>query len=229
MAVKVFLVTTPPHLTAVQRTGGFVVLEGGDGSGKSTQAAMLAEALKTLGARDVVHTFEPGGTMLGRSLRIELLQAGEVGPWTEALLYAADRARHVEEVIEPALARGAIVVSDRFLDSSIAYQAGGRGLPESEIRAINAVATRGIEPDMTVVLDISPRSGALRRDGQNDRIESESLDFHARVRQCYLDLAGRDPDRYAVIDAALSRDDVHRAVVGAVLPVLARLLGKAPG
>jgi dTMP kinase len=149
----------------------------------------------------------------------------------EALLYAADRAQHVEEVIRPALARGAIVLSDRFVDSSLAYQADGRGLPEAEIRGINAVATGGLAPDLTILLDIDPALAVGRRCGQPDRIEAELEPFHTRVRDRYLALASQDPSHYLVVDASLPAAAVHREVLAGTsmalgLDVLAS--GEAP-
>jgi dTMP kinase len=198
-----------------------VVLEGGDGAGKSTQVAMLTSSLRRNGFTDVVRTREPGGTAVGERIRDLLLHGGHVAPRAEALLYAADRAHHVAEVIRPALARGAIVLADRFVDSSIAYQAGARGLPEAEILAINEVATGGLTPDVTVVLDLAPELGAHRRRGSGDRIESEAITFHALVRERYLALAARHPDRYLVVAADRSPEVVHQDVLAATMAVLA--------
>jgi dTMP kinase len=158
---------------------------------------------------------------VGERIRDLLLHGGHVASRAEALLYAADRAQHVAEVIRPALARGAIVLADRFVDSSYAYQAGARGLPETEIFAINEVATGGLVPALTVILDIAPEEGAARRRGVADRIESEHLAFHVRVRERYLALAERCPERYAVVAADRSPEAIHRDILAATMTALA--------
>jgi dTMP kinase len=200
--------------------GRFVVFEGGDASGKSTQVRLLAAALGRLGLGEVVTTREPGGTPLGSQIRNLLLHGDHVVPRAEALLYAADRAEHVAAVILPALARGAIVVSDRFVDSSIAYQADGRGLPEAEVRAINEVATGGLIPDLTVLLDIAPGTAHARRDGPGDRIEAEDALFHSLVRDRYLLLARAKPSRYLILDASGPADLIHREVLAGTRAIL---------
>jgi len=198
-------------------SGLFIVLEGGDGAGKTTQLTRLAAALRQAVGREVVVTREPGGTGLGEQIRAALLHGGPVAPRAEALLYAADRSQHVEEVIRPVLARGGIAVSDRYLDSSIAYQVVGRGLDEADVRAINEFGSGGLRPDLTVLLDIAPQAGLERLSGAADRIEAAGLDFHARVNEHYRRLARRDPARYAVINAAGTPQAVHQAVWAAVL------------
>lgn len=205
--------------------GRFVVFEGGEGSGKSTQCARLAAHLNAQG-HDVVVTREPGGTDLGRTVRSVLLDHREqaVDPRAEALLYAADRAQHVAELIAPALGRGAVVVSDRYVDSSLAYQGAGRALDAADVAALSAWATGGLTPALTVVLDLPPAEGLLRagRVGVADRLESEPLAFHERVRDGFLALAAQDPSRYLVLDATQGPDAVAAEVAGAVDAVLAR-------
>src|SRR5262249_8144390 len=213
---------------ALHRRGLFVVFEGGEGAGKSTQVRRLADALLAPGRGGVV-TREPGATEIGVRIR-RLLLEGSTGPAgaaltprAEALLYAADRAHHVSSVIRPALSRGAIVISDRYVDSSLAYQGAGRTLPVDEVSWLSSWATGGLKPDLVVLLDIDPTVG-LRRAGRRsapDRLESESESFHERVRYGFLDLAGHDPNRYLVMDATRSPELVGAAVldrVGALLP-----------
>jgi dTMP kinase len=186
-------------------SGYFIAFEGGDGAGKTTQIERLAEWLREQG-HEVVTTREPGATALGKRLRSALLDIGDhaPSPRAEALLYAADRADHVERVIRPALLRGAVVITDRYVDSSMAYQGAGRALAPAEIGRLSRWATQGLTPHLTVLLDIDPRTAAERRSGPADRIESESLEFHERVRQGFLDLAARDAKRYLVVNAALT-------------------------
>jgi dTMP kinase len=169
--------------------GAFVVLEGGDASGKSTQARLLADRLRSAG-REVVETFEPGATEAGAAIRTLLLDGdGPVDPTAEALLLAADRAQEVADVIRPALARGADVVSDRFVPSSLAYQGVGRGLGVEKVEKLNRWATGGLEPDLVVVLDIDEAVAASRRAGPGDRLERAGDEFHAAVREAYRRLA----------------------------------------
>ena len=168
----------------------FVVLEGGDGCGKSTQAAILVARLREAG-REVVATREPGATGVGKAIRSLVLDRGELDPRTEALLIAADRAEHVAEVIRPALERGAVVVSDRHVPSSLAYQGVARGLGVDEIARLSAWATGGLVPDLVMVLDVDPAAAAGRRARPEDRMEREPAEFRARVNQAYRDLAAR--------------------------------------
>jgi len=169
--------------------GAFIVLEGGDASGKSTQAVLLAGRLRELG-RDVVETFEPGATQAGAAIRVLLLDGdGPIDPATEALLLAADRAQEVVEVIRPALARGADVVSDRYAPSSLAYQGVGRGLGVDAVEKLNRWATAGLDPDLVVVLDVDDAVAAARRTGPGDRLERAGTEFHAAVRDAYRTLA----------------------------------------
>jgi dTMP kinase len=201
--------------------GAFVVFEGGDGVGKSTQVALLASRLEEAG-REVVTTFEPGGTRLGTVLRAELLHGDDVGPRTEALLYAADKAEHLHRVVLPALARGAVVVCDRYVDSMVAYQGAGRVLDAAEVERVARWATGDLRPDLTVLLDLDPEAG-LSTLTQPDRLESAGLDFHARARVSFLSLAARDPDRYLVLAARRPREELA-AEVGARVD---RLLSEA--
>ena len=201
--------------------GLFLVLEGGDGSGKSTQAARLADWLGALG-HEAVLTREPGGTELGQSLRQAVLHGEDLDPRTEALLYAADRAHHVASLVRPALERGAVVVCDRYIDSSVAYQGAARDLGEDEILELSTWATGGLLPDLTIVLDLDTHQAAARRGAAPDRLEREAEPFHARVRATYLRRAAAAPHRYAVLDSSRTHDEVHEdivAQVAAVLPV----------
>ncbi|WP_371528005.1 dTMP kinase [Streptomyces sp. NBC_01283] len=184
-------------------TGFFIALEGGDGAGKSTQAEALAEWIRAKG-HEVVVTREPGATPVGKRLRSILLDVSSAGlsHRAEALLYAADRAEHVDTVVRPALERGAVVISDRYIDSSVAYQGAGRDLSPTEIARISRWATAGLVPHLTVLLDVAPEAARERFTEAPDRLESEPAEFHARVRSGFLTLAAADPGRYLVIDAA---------------------------
>ena len=200
-------------------------MEGGDGAGKSTQAQLLVNALEAAG-RAVLRTREPGGTPVGEALRSLVLDHGngEIDARTEALIFAASRAAHVRQVIRPALAAGAVVVCDRYIDSSVAYQGAGRGLGTDAVRSLNAWATEGLEPDLTVLLDVDPERGRDRRTaGQaaEDRMESEPDAFHLQIRRAFLETAQTDPGRYLVLDAGRPVDELARAVlqrVEALLP-----------
>jgi dTMP kinase len=189
----------------------FIAFEGGDGAGKTTQIELLRAQLVDAGY-DVVVTREPGGTALGASIREVLLHGGEVAPRAEALLFAADRAHHVATVVRPALARGAVVLQDRYLDSSVAYQGAGRELDPTEIKSLSLWATEGLLPELTVLLDVTPEVGRTRRGEVHDRLESEEDDFHARVREHYLQLAAADPGRYLVVDASLPAEEIAAIV-----------------
>ena len=196
--------------------GVFISFEGGEGSGKSTQAKLLKEYLETQG-HTVTLTREPGGTKLGKELRDILLHThDEVSPRAEALLYAADRAHHVETLIRPALERGEIVITDRYLDSSIAYQGAGRVLSPGEVGRISRWATESLIPTLTIIIDLPSEIG-LGRLKSRDRLERESLDFHERVRQEFLSMALLDPERYLVIDGRQSIEDLNRAIVDRVM------------
>ncbi|MFB9237033.1 dTMP kinase [Plantactinospora siamensis] len=207
-------------------TGFFLVFEGGEGAGKSTQAEALAARLREQG-REVLLTREPGATDVGQRIRSLVLdQPGgpDLSPRAEALLYAADRAQHVATVVRPALSRGAVVISDRYVDSSLAYQGAGRVLPSDEVSWLSSWATGGLKPDLVVVLDVEPAVGQARitaRGGDADRLEAESNDFHERVRLAFLDLAAADPRRYLVLDASRPAEEVTAAVAARVTEMLA--------
>lgn len=194
----------------------FIALEGGEGAGKSTQARLLEEWLTARGL-SVVLTREPGGTAVGRSLRSILLspETGALSPRAEALVYAADRAEHVSSLINPALAEGKVVITDRYIDSTLAYQGAGRALDVAELAELSAWATGGLRPHLTVVLDIDPVAG-LARAGEPDRIEAEPLEFHERVREHFLALASAEPDRYLVVPADDAPDVIHATIRKAV-------------
>jgi dTMP kinase len=196
-----------------RRPGLFLALEGGEGAGKSTQARMLAIWLRDQGY-DVIATHEPGATKIGMRLRALLLDTAHAGldGRAEALMYAADRAEHVHSLIIPALERGAVVVTDRYVDSSLAYQGGGRMLPVSDIARLNNWATGGLRPDLTVLLDLPPTTGLNRRHSSADRLEAEPLDFHQRVRTGFLALAEAEPDRYLVLDGTLPETEISREI-----------------
>jgi dTMP kinase len=191
----------------------FITFEGVDGSGKTTQAALLAESLRAEG-RDVVATREPGGTALGERIRELLLGGGRVTPWAEASLFAAARAQLVDEVIRPALAQGADVISDRYIDSSLAYQGLARGLGVDRVLELNLLATGGLLPDVTFLLVMTPEQAAERRGAESDRIESEGDDFAAAVDGAYRELAAVFGQRVVSLDAARSVDQIARAIRG---------------
>ena len=203
--------------------GLWITLEGGDGAGKTTQASLLERWLRGEG-RTVVRTREPGGTEVGVLIRdIVLHHRGDVAPRAEALLYAADRAHHVATLVRPALARGEIVIQDRYLDSSVAYQGAGRVLDAAQIRDLSLWATEDALPDLTVLLDLDPASARARLDADDkpfDRLESEQADFHARVRKAFLELAAAEPERFLVLDATLPADDLAAAVRARVAALL---------
>ena len=197
--------------------GMFITFEGGDGSGKSTQIQSVRDWFESRG-REVIVTREPGGTELGTEIR-RLVQNGpeDVDARTEALLYAADRAYHVATVIRPALERGAVVLGDRYIDSSLAYQGAARSLGVDEIASLSAWATRGLYPSLTFLLDLPPEVGARRRTDAPDRMERESMDFHERVRHEYLRLADAEPERIVVIDAVGTVDEVFSEIRGVLV------------
>ncbi|MCH7627308.1 MAG: dTMP kinase [Proteobacteria bacterium] len=202
-------------------TGLFIAFEGGEGAGKSTQARLLAEALRAQG-REVVLTREPGGTAGAEAIRALLLSTeGEGwGPRAEALLFAAARADHVDRLIRPTLARGAIVICDRFLDSSRAYQGGGGGVSDEDVLALHAIGSEGLLPDLTVLLTLAPDEAAhrlaLRDQGQSDRIGGRDAAYHARVAKAFERFAAAEPQRFARIDAAGDPAQVHARVLAAV-------------
>ena len=202
--------------------GLFVAFEGGEGGGKSTQVQRLVALVEAQG-RETLATREPGATRIGPAIRSLLLDPVYTGlsARAEALLYAANRAEHVAEVIAPALADGVVVITDRYVDSSLAYQGAGRPLDADKVELINTWATGGLLPDLTVVLDIDPVVGLVRAGAEPDRLEAEPLEFHQAVRQGFLALAARAPERYLVVDASLTAEDVAAAVADRVLPLLA--------
>lgn len=211
----------PPKVSLVR--GVFVVFEGGDGVGKSTQAGLLAAWLSGRG-REVVRTFEPGDGEVNARIRAILLSRAthDLGPKAEALLFAADRAQHVHELIRPALDRGAVVVCDRYVDSTLAYQGAGRVLDAASVAQINAWATGGLVPDLTVLLDLDPVAAlaSARRAGEHDRIEAAGTEFHARVRQGFLGLAAAAPERYLVLPAREPVAALHEAIRSRVATLL---------
>lgn len=226
-------------------SGLFITFEGGDGAGKTTQAERLGSWLASRGL-EVVHTREPGGTPLGAGIRRLLLHGGDeigeaaaraealhgaIDSRAEALLFAADRAQHVARVVRPALERGAVVVQDRYIDSSLAYQGAGRPLDPAEIRDLSEWATGGLWPALTVLLDVDPETAALRRGGRGeaaDRLENESVDFHRRVREGFLELAAADPRRFLVLDGSLSAEELQAGIRARVEIALGRLASGQP-
>lgn len=217
-----------PHPPA---RGMFLSFEGGEAAGKSTQIAMLREHLvqeREVAAELVLTTREPGGTPLGEQIRELLLHGDHVDPRAEALLYAADRAQHVASRIAPHLERGGLVLADRYLDSSLAYQGAGRDLDASQIGALSLWATDGLMPHRTILLDVPPEVIDERRDALSlDRLEQAGRAFHHAVRARFLELAQTEPDRFAVIDASRDRESVHRDVLAAIAPDLAAFDGSA--
>lgn len=206
----------------VTEVGVFVAFEGGEGSGKSTQSRLLADWVESLGHRTLL-TREPGGTAVGARLRSILLDpaTGALSPRTEALIYAADKAEHVDTTILPALADGAVVITDRYVDSTLAYQGAGRALHVGELETLARWSTADLRPHLTVLLDVDPRTG-LARAGEPDRIEGEPVEFHERVRRHFLDLAAADPEHYVVLDASEDPEQIHERVRAAVQPWLAQ-------
>ncbi|WP_308467981.1 dTMP kinase [Rathayibacter soli] len=204
-------------------SGLFITLEGGDGSGKSTQATLLESWLVPQGY-GVLRTREPGGTEVGLEVReLVLHHRGDIAPRAEALLYAADRAHHVETLVRPALARGQIVIQDRYLDSSIAYQGVGRALDPVEIRNLSLWAAGGLLPQLTILLDLDETVARSRLDSSRtryDRLEAEKADFHARVRAAYLDLAAAEPERFLVLDAGQPVNALAATIRARVEPLL---------
>ncbi len=209
-----------PH---VPRRGVFISFEGGEAAGKTTQMAMLRDHLVTdrSVAEDLILTTrEPGGTALGESIRDLLLHGEHVDPRAEALLYAADRAHHIATLVRPHLARGGLVLGDRYLDSSVAYQGAGRDLNADEIASLSLWATEGLLPHRTILLDVPPQILDERRAEGRDRLEEAGTSFHETVRQEFLDLAADEPERFVVIDGTLPREEVHARVLDAVGEVL---------
>lgn len=199
--------------------GKFITFEGIDGSGKTTQLRMLASELRVRGL-SVQTTMEPGGTPLGRRLRESFLETEEtVAPLAELLLFAADRAQHVELLIKPALDEGKIVISDRYADATFAYQGAGRGFSETLVNQIIKIATNGLKPDLTLFFDVSIERALMRTDSRNDagekknRMDLETRDFYNRVRDAYLKLAAKEKKRFRIIDANGSVGEIHKQVL----------------
>ncbi|MEO6411341.1 MAG: dTMP kinase [Pedococcus sp.] len=192
--------------------GLFIAFEGGDGAGKSTQVALLREAFETAG-RTVTVTRQPGGTDLGREIRDLVLHGAHVAPRAEALLFAADKAHHVDQLIRPALDRGEVVLTDRYTDSAVAYQGAGRDLGAQEIHDLNMWAVDDLVPDLTVVVDVSAQEGRRRRGDVHDRLEAEEDTFHDAIRAHYLAMAQGNPQRYIVVDGTLAPDEIHAQVL----------------
>jgi dTMP kinase len=198
----------------------FVCFEGGEGAGKSTQARLLQERLEADG-HVVLLTHEPGDTPVGQDVRRIVLspETGHLADRTEALLYAADKAEHVEKVVQPALDRGEVVITDRYVDSTLAYQGAGRALDGADLEWVARWATGDLRPHLTVLLDLEPSAGFTRFE-ERDRIEGESIEFHRRVREEFLRLAKADPDHYLVLDAHGGADEIAADVHARLVPLL---------
>lgn len=224
-----------PVLSPTGPQGLFIAFEGGDGSGKSTQSRLLAERLTAEG-HEVLLTREPGGTDVGEQLRSLVLDPvhAPIDPVTEALIFAAARSAHVRQLIAPALAAGRTVVTDRYVDSSVAYQGAGRDLGTDTVAGINEWATGGLHPDLTVLLDVDTGTAATRRAGREqaaggtgpDRLESEPEPFHQRIRTAFTDRAAQAPDRYLVLDASRSAVEIAAEVWGRVAVLLGSEAGR---
>lgn len=191
--------------------GVFIAFEGGDGAGKSTQVELLAAAYERAG-RPVLVTRQPGGTPLGQALRDLVLHGDAMSPRAEALIFAADKAQHVDVVVRPALAAGTVVVTDRYTDSSVAYQGAGRDLGAAEVHALQMWAVADLLPDLTVVVDVPGAEGRRRRGSVHDRLESEADEYHAAVRAHFLAVAQGAPERYLVVDGTEPAEAIHEAI-----------------
>lgn len=207
-------------------TGAFVVFEGGDGVGKSTQVRLLAQWARDNGIATTV-TFEPGDSVAGQAIRRIVLDpaTGDLAPRAEALLYAADKAHHLHEVVRPALARGELVICDRYVDSMLAYQGAGRVLDLDEVTSVARWATEGLLPDLTVLLDLEPER-AVGAIAEPDRVEGAGADFHQRARVLFLDLAAADPDRYLVLPAREPRRELAARIAERVTGLLSEPAGR---
>lgn len=193
--------------------GLFIAFEGGDGAGKSTQVRLLASALESSG-RDVVVTRQPGGTPLGSQIRDLVLHGDHVSARAEALLFAADKAHHVDQLIRPSMDRGAVVITDRYTDSSVAYQGAGRELGAVEVHDLQMWAVDSLVPDLTVIVDVSAEEGRRRRGEVHDRLEAEVDTFHDAIRHHFIAMAQGSPERYLVVDGTSSPEAIHAAVMG---------------
>lgn len=196
----------------MDRPGIFIAFEGGDGAGKSTQVGLLVDAFEAAG-REVLRTRQPGGTPLGQALRDLVLHGDHVSPRAEALIFAADKAQHVDLVIRPALAAGQVVVTDRYTDSSTAYQGAGRDLGAPEVHELQMWAVDQLVPDLTVIVDVSAAEGRRRRGEVHDRLEAEHDGFHEAIRAHFLAMAQAAPDRYLVVDGTQPPGLIHDAVL----------------
>jgi dTMP kinase len=192
--------------------GLFIAFEGGDGAGKSTQVELLRAALEASGSTVTV-TRQPGGTRLGQQIRDLVLHGEHVAPRAEALLFAADKAHHVEELVAPALRAGHVVLTDRYTDSSVAYQGAGRSLGAQEIHDLTMWAVDDLVPDLTVIVDIPAAEGRRRRGEVHDRLESEQDDFHEAIRAHFLAMAAGNPQRYLVVDGLAAPEEIHQQVL----------------
>ena len=204
--------------------GKFISFEGIEGTGKSTQAKLLQQSLLGLGY-EVILTEEPGGTLISLRVREILLSVDHTNmkPLTELLLYNAARAQHIEEVILPALNRGAVVITDRFTDSTFAYQGYGRGIDPDLLESIDRIATNGLRPDMTMLLDLDVETGLKRnrRINKTDRLELEDVEFHERVRKGYHELAAKEPERIKVLDASVGIEELNIVIAGTISDFIA--------
>jgi dTMP kinase len=208
--------------------GKFITFEGIDGSGKSTQLRMLASDLRVKGL-NVLTTMEPGGTPLGRRLRESFLETEEnVSPLAELLLFAADRAQHIDFLIKPEMEEGKIVISDRYADATLAYQGAGRGFPERLVNQVIKLATGGLKPDLTLFFDVSIDKALMRTNSRGEsgekknRMDLETTEFYERVRTSYLQIAGKEPDRFVTIDGNRSVEEIHAQVLQIVMKFLGR-------
>src|SRR5437868_10604314 len=205
--------------------GAFITFEGIDGCGKSTQLRILASELRVRRV-EVVTTREPGGTSLGKKLRAALLDVDEqVDPLAELFVFAADRAQHVRQHLLPALAANKVVLSDRYADATVAYQGAGRGFDRALIQELVQLATGGLKPDLTLLFDLSVPESAVRtrkrvQNKRTDRLDKEDAEFHTRVRNAYLEIAKREPERFRVIDARGSVNETHQVVLNIIMPFL---------
>lgn len=216
-------VTHHESIITVSKNGILITFEGIEGTGKSTHAKLLYEYLQGRGF-DVVLTGEPGGTQIGEKIRELLLSSEykEVSPVTELLLYNASRVQHIQEVILPAMNKGAIVITDRFTDSTVAYQGYGRGIDLNIINSIKRIVAAGLQPDITILLDLDVEVGLRRNRGINktDRLELEDVEFHKRVRNGYLEIATKEPERIKLIDASKSIKQVHNRIIKIIMDFL---------